>query len=134
MMIKISLHLTITCLIGAPIILFVAKLCGTAHGRIANKTNNLSAEASEIAEETIQIIRTVRSFGNEEEELKRFESTLQQSYKVSLIQAALSAVQRWFVDVRQKYHITLKFILKEYFRFFLVSTTLYEHRYVIIRC
>jgi ABC-type multidrug transport system fused ATPase/permease subunit len=99
MMIKISIHLTIACLIGAPLILFVGKICGNAHGRISEKVSNLSAEAFEIAEETIQTIRTVRSFGNEEEELKRFENTLQQSYTVSLIQAALTAAQRWFVDV-----------------------------------
>lgn len=99
MMIKLSVHLTIACLIGAPLILVVGKLCGNAHGRISEKVQNLSAEAYDIAEETIQTIRTVRSFGNEDEELKRFEDTLQQSYKISLIQAALSSAQRWFVDV-----------------------------------
>jgi ATP-binding cassette subfamily B (MDR/TAP) protein 9 len=99
MMIKLSVHLTIACLIGAPLILVVAKISGNAHRRISEKVQDLSAEASEIAEETIQTIRTVRSFGNEEEELKRFENILQQSYKVSLIQSALTAAQRWFVDV-----------------------------------
>lgn len=99
MMIKLSIHLTIACLIGAPLILIVAKISGNAHSRISEKVQNLSAEAFEIAEETIQTIRTVRSFGNEDEELKRFENTLQQSYQTSLIQAALTTAQRWFVDV-----------------------------------
>ncbi|CAM4797524.1 unnamed protein product [Rotaria magnacalcarata] len=101
MMIKLSIHLTIACLIGAPLILTVAKISGSAHGRISEKVQNLSAEAFEIAEETIQTIRTVRSFGNEDEELKRFENTLQQSYQVSLIQAALIAAQKWFVELAQ---------------------------------
>ncbi|CAF5213553.1 unnamed protein product, partial [Rotaria magnacalcarata] len=79
----------------------VAKISGSAHGRISEKVQNLSAEAFEIAEETIQTIRTVRSFGNEDEELKRFENTLQQSYQVSLIQAALIAAQKWFVELAQ---------------------------------
>jgi ABC-type multidrug transport system fused ATPase/permease subunit len=102
MMIKLSIHLTIACLIGAPLILIVGKICGNAHRRISEKVQNLSAEASEIAEETIQTIRTVRSFGNEDQELKRFEQILQQSYKLSLIQAALTSAQRWFVDVSDR--------------------------------
>ncbi|CAF0978548.1 unnamed protein product [Adineta steineri] len=101
MMIKLSFHLTIACIIGAPLILVVAKICGNMHRRISEKVQDLSAEASEIADETIQTIRTVRSFGNENEELKRFENTLQQSYKISLIQATLTAAQRWFVDLAQ---------------------------------
>jgi ATP-binding cassette, subfamily B (MDR/TAP), member 9 len=99
-MIKLSLHLTVACLVGAPLILIVAKLSGNAHRRISEKVQDLSAEASEIAEETIQTIRTVRSFGNEDGELKRFADILHQAYKASLIQAALSAGQKWFVEVR----------------------------------
>ena len=101
MLIKLSIHLTVACLIGAPLILLVAKVVGKAHGRLSEKVQNLSADALEIAEETIQTIRTVRSFGNEEEGIQRFESTLQQSYQTSLIQALLTAAQRWFVDVRK---------------------------------
>lgn len=99
MMIKLSLHLTVVCLIGAPLILIVAKISGNAHRRISERVQDLSADASEIAEETIQTIRTVRSFGNEDGELKRFTDVLQQSYKASLSQAALSAAQKWFVEV-----------------------------------
>lgn len=99
MMINLSLHLTIACLIGAPLILIVAKISGNAHRRISEQVQDLSADASEIAEETIQTIRTVRSFGNEDEELKRFANILQQAYRASLIQAALSAAQKWFVEV-----------------------------------
>jgi ABC-type multidrug transport system fused ATPase/permease subunit len=101
MMIKLSLHLTIACLIGAPLILIVAKISGNAHRRISEKVQDLSADASEIAEETIQTIRTVRSFGNEDGELKRFADILHLAYKASLIQAALSAAQKWFVEVRK---------------------------------
>ncbi|CAF0913314.1 unnamed protein product [Rotaria sp. Silwood1] len=101
MMIKLSIHLTIACLIGAPLILIVAKISGNAHGRIAAKVQDLSAEAFDIAEETIQTIRTVRSFGNEDEELKRFENTLRQSYQVSWIQALVTSAQKWFVDLAQ---------------------------------
>jgi ABC-type multidrug transport system fused ATPase/permease subunit len=108
MMIKLSIHLTIACLIGAPLILVVAKISGNMHRRIAEKVQDLSAEALEIADETIQTIRTVRSFGNEEEELKRFEKTLQQSYQLSLIQAALTAAQRWFVDVSNREYFWIK--------------------------
>jgi ABC-type multidrug transport system fused ATPase/permease subunit len=99
MMIKLSLHLTVACLIGAPLILIVAKISGNAHGRISEQVQDLTADASEIAEETIQTVRTVRSFGNEDGELKRFANILYRAYKVSLKQAALSAAQKWFVEV-----------------------------------
>ncbi|CAF2089551.1 unnamed protein product [Rotaria magnacalcarata] len=101
MMIKLSFHLTIACLIGAPLILIVTRISGNAHGRISEKVQDLSADASEIAEETIQTIRTVRSFGNEDGELKRFAGILKQAYKASLVQAALSAAQKWFVELAQ---------------------------------
>ena len=100
MMVKLSLHLTVACLVGAPLILIVAKISGNAHRRISEKVQDLSAEGSEIAEETIQTIRTVRSFGNEDAESKRFADILHQAYKASLTQAALSAGQKWFVEVR----------------------------------
>ncbi|CAF4972873.1 unnamed protein product, partial [Rotaria sp. Silwood1] len=101
MMIKLSWQLTTACLIGAPLILIVAKISGNAHRRISEKVQDLSADASEIAEEAIQTIRTVRSFGNEDGELKRFADILQQAYKASLMQAALSAAQKWFVELAQ---------------------------------
>ncbi|CAM4978415.1 unnamed protein product [Rotaria socialis] len=101
MMIKLSFHLTIACLIGAPLILIVTRISGNAQGRISEKVQDLSADASEIAEETIQTIRTVRSFGNEDGELKRFADILKQAYKASLVQAALSAAQKWFVELAQ---------------------------------
>jgi ABC-type multidrug transport system fused ATPase/permease subunit len=99
MMMKLSLNLTVACLIGAPLILIVAKISGNAHRRISEKVQDLSADGSEIAEETIQTIRTVRSFGNEDGELKRYADILQQAYKASWIQAAISAGQKWFVEV-----------------------------------
>jgi ABC-type multidrug transport system fused ATPase/permease subunit len=136
MMIKLSAHLTIACLIGAPLILIVAKISGNAHRRISEKVQDLSAEAFEIAEETIQTMRTVRSFGNEDEELKRFENILQQSYKISLIQAALTAAQKWFVEVSDLTIISLSrmIITHQILLIPLVSTTLYEYCYAIIWC
>jgi ABC-type multidrug transport system fused ATPase/permease subunit len=108
MMISLSIHLTIACLIGAPLILAVAKISGNAHSRISEKVQDLSAEAFEIAEETIQTIRTVRSFGNEDEELKRFENTLKQSYQISLVQSALTSAHKWFVEVRDSHRSSLE--------------------------
>jgi ABC-type multidrug transport system fused ATPase/permease subunit len=108
MMISLSIHLTIACLIGAPLILAVAKISGNAHSRISEKVQDLSAEAFEIAEETIQTIRTVRSFGNEDEELKRFENTLKQSYQISLVQSALTSAHKWFVEVRDSHGSSLE--------------------------
>lgn len=99
MMIKLSLHWTVACLIGAPLILIVAKISGNAHRRISERVQDLSADSSEVAEEAIQTVRTVRSFGNEDGESQRFAAILQQAYEASLIQAALSAGQKWFVEV-----------------------------------
>ena len=102
MMLKLSAQSTIACLIGAPCVLVVARLVGHAHGRISARLQDHSADAFNIAEETIQNIRTVRSFGNEDAEAKRFEKVLQRSYRISLIQAAPTAAQKWFVEVSSK--------------------------------
>lgn len=99
MMIKLSPHLTIACIVGAPLVLIVVKVTGSAYQRIAEKVQDLLADALEIAEETIQTIRTVRSFGNEDGELKRFTDILAKIYKTSVLQAALTAGQKWFVEV-----------------------------------
>lgn len=107
MMVRLSIHLTVACIIGAPLILVVARICGNIHRRVSERTQNLCGDASQIADETIQTIRTVRSFGNEKEELRRFDTTLQQSYQIAVIQAALSAAQRWFVDVSARGHACL---------------------------
>ena len=131
MMLKLSVHLTIACLIGAPCVLFVARLVGRAHGRISGRLQDFSAEAFNIAEETIQNIRTVRSFGNEEEELKRFEHVLQRSYRTSLIQAALSAAQKWFVEVSDRAADANPISMET--DLIAVSSTLYEYRDVILR-
>ena len=129
MMIKLSLHLTIACLVGAPLILIVAKISGNAHRRISEKVQYLSAEASEIAEETIQTVRTVRSFGNENGELKRFADILHQAYKASLVQAALSAAQKWFVEVSP-----IERIRQVVFLFHTVSATWNECCYAFLWC
>jgi ABC-type multidrug transport system fused ATPase/permease subunit len=104
MMLRLSATLTVACLIGAPCVLIVARLVGSAHGRISSRLQDFSAEAFNIAEETIQNIRTVRSFGKEKEESERFQNILQRSYRVSLIQAALTAAQKWFVEVSNIVH------------------------------
>ena len=127
MMIKLSIHLTIACLIGAPLILVVAKISGNAHGRISEKVQDLSAESSEIAEETIQTVRTVRSFGNEDGELKRFADILRQAYRASLIQAALSAGQKWFVEVGRHRSCARSSCSRS------VSSTRNECRHVVLR-
>ena len=94
--------MTIACLIGAPCVLVVGRLVGHAHGRISARLQDHSADAFNIAEETIQNIRTMRSFGNEDAEAKPFEKVLQRSYCILLIQAALTAVHKWFVEVSSK--------------------------------
>ena len=112
MMVKLSIHLTVACLIGAPLILVVAKLSGKAHRLISEKFQDLTGEAFEIAQETLQTIRTVRSFGNENGELQRFKIILQNSYRVSLIQAALNAAQKWFVEVSDAYSTLTRLICR----------------------
>ncbi|CAF4569064.1 unnamed protein product [Rotaria sp. Silwood2] len=67
MMMKLNIHLTIVCLIGAALILIVVKISSNAHRRISEKVQDSSAGTFEIAGETIQ---TIRSFRNDDEELK----------------------------------------------------------------
>lgn len=117
MMIKLSPHLTIACIVGAPLVLIVVKVTGSAYQRIAEKVQDLLADALEIAEETIQTIRTVRSFGNEDGELKRFTDILAKIYKTSVLQAALTAGQKWFVEVNIIHGILFFYREKKFFKF-----------------
>lgn len=98
-MFKLNLYLTLICVLGTPVILVVIKLSGNTSRRVSERVQNLTADASEVSEEAIQSIRTVRSFANESGELKRFTDILQQAYSALVAQAGLSAVQKWFVDV-----------------------------------
>ncbi|CAF2518390.1 unnamed protein product [Rotaria sp. Silwood2] len=67
MMMKLNIHLTIVCLIGAALSLIDVKISSNAHRRISEKVQDSSAGTFEIAGETIQ---TIRSFRNDDEELK----------------------------------------------------------------
>lgn len=98
-MFKLNVWLSLICVLGTPVILLVIKLSGNTNRRVSEKVQNLTADASEIAEETVTTIRTVRSFANENGELKRYTDTLQQAYGALVAQAGLSGVQKWFVDV-----------------------------------
>lgn len=100
MMFLLSPHLTIACLIGAPLILLVGKFVGNAHRRISEKIQSFTTDSLAIAQETIENIRTVRTFANQKHEFQRFQTLLEKSQKITFIQAVLTSAQRWFVDVR----------------------------------
>ncbi|CAF2962874.1 unnamed protein product [Rotaria sp. Silwood2] len=61
---KLNIHLTIARLISAPLILIVVQISRIDHERISEKVQDSSADTFEIAGET------VRSFGNDDEELE----------------------------------------------------------------
>ncbi|CAF0886563.1 unnamed protein product [Adineta ricciae] len=98
-MFKLNAYLTLICIVGTPVILVVIKLSGNTSRRVSEKVQNLTADSSEVSEEAIQSIRTVRSFANENGEIKRYTSILQQAYGALVAQAGLASVQKWFVDM-----------------------------------
>ena len=95
-MFKLNVYLTLICIVGTPVILVVIKLSGNTSRSVSEKVQNLTADSSEVSEEAIQSIRTVRSFANENGEIKRYTNILQQAYGALVAQAGLAAVQKWF--------------------------------------
>ncbi len=57
------------------------------------------ADSNHVAEETLSTIRTVRSFANEDGEIKRYNDTLHLFYKLKFKQAIVYSTYDWAVQV-----------------------------------
>ncbi|KAJ1704146.1 hypothetical protein LUZ63_003925 [Rhynchospora breviuscula] len=78
------------------------------HGRYQKKaaklTQEYTASANEVAQETLSLVRTVRVYGTEKQEFKRYDSWLEKLYNISLRQSM--AYGFWSLSFNYLYHST----------------------------
>ncbi|KAJ3678314.1 hypothetical protein LUZ60_002117 [Juncus effusus] len=78
------------------------------HGRYQKKaaklTQEYTASANEVAQETISLVRTVRVYGTEKQEFTRYDSWLDKLYNISLRQSV--AYGFWSLSFNYLYHST----------------------------
>lgn len=98
---KLSWQLSLICFIGAPIVFAVGEIYGKYYRGLSSKATKLLAESNDVATETLSTIRTVRSFANEEGELKRYCTTLKNMYKLRFKQAIIFSTYDWAVKLAQ---------------------------------
>ncbi|KAI9111464.1 hypothetical protein K1719_017154 [Acacia pycnantha] len=82
----------------------VLLLYGRYQKRAAKLIQDVTASANEVAQETFSLIRTVRVYGTEEEELGRYKSWLEKLADISLRQSA--AYGFWNFSFNNLYHST----------------------------
>lgn len=86
----ISWKLTLVMLAVVPVVILGARFYGERFRALSKSTQSALAEATEVAEESISNIRTVRSFARERYEASRYEVKLQQTFDLG-VQMALYA-------------------------------------------
>lgn len=82
MMVKTSPVLTLVALCTVPLIAAFACLYAVLIMKLSERYQSALAKASEVAQETLSAIRTVRSFAAEERELKRYDSSIMMAYLI----------------------------------------------------
>ena len=86
-MAKLSWKLTITTIVGTPILVMISEAFGEYFERITKMVQDSLALANEAAEESISSIRTVRSCAAESIEATRYSSRLHDTFKLKVKEA-----------------------------------------------
>ena len=79
--------MTIEQLATIPLVVIGAVCYGLALRRLAKKTQDALARASEVAEETISNMRTVKSFAKEKFEMERYYKEVDESYRLGKLKS-----------------------------------------------
>ena len=87
-----SWRLTLVMLVSVPIVMIGAAVYGRMLSKVSKKVQDALARASEIAEETIAGIRTVRVFDRELFEYRRYEDAVEESFELARYRSRLGAV------------------------------------------
>lgn len=96
---KLSWQLSLTCIIGAPIVFSMGKLFGNYYKKLSSKVQTSMAEANHVAEEALSTIRTVRSFANEDGEMHSYGSKLKNVLKYKVRQGFVFLFYDWSVKI-----------------------------------
>ncbi|ELT94942.1 hypothetical protein CAPTEDRAFT_6286 [Capitella teleta] len=94
-MVRLSWRLTVVTLIGLPIIMGVSSVYGQYYKKLSSSVQDSLAKANEVAEEVVSSMRTVRSFANESDEVKRYDIKLQVTKKLKMKEAFAYAGYIW---------------------------------------
>ena len=87
-----SWKLTLVMLVSVPLVMVGAAVYGRMLRKVSKKVQDALARASEIAEETIAGIRTVRAFDRELFESRRYEAAVEESFQLARYRSRLGAV------------------------------------------
>lgn len=98
---KLSWQLSLTCFIGAPVVLAVGKLYGAYYRKLSAKVQAYMAEANSVAEESLSTIRTVRSFANEDGEIRAYGYKLRHMLKYKIRQSLVYTTYDWAVKIAE---------------------------------
>jgi ABC-type multidrug transport system fused ATPase/permease subunit len=86
-----SVQLTIPILIGMPLIVGAAVLIGRRLRKLSTKTQDALATTSTIVEETLQSLQSVKSYVQEQHEIARYKSALDENVSLAIKGARLRA-------------------------------------------
>nr|QNH67875.1 ATP-binding cassette transporter subfamily B member 9 [Brachionus rotundiformis] len=98
---KLSWQLSLTCLIGAPIVFSVGKFYGDYYRRLSSRVQKCMADSNDVAEQALSTIRTVRSFANEDGEFSSYSFKLKDMLKLKIRQALMFTSYDWAVKIAE---------------------------------
>ncbi|XP_062841412.1 antigen peptide transporter 1 [Trichomycterus rosablanca] len=94
-MMLLSVRLSVFTILGLPVILIIPEFTGKFHQTHAVKVQASHAKANSVATETFSLIKTVRSFANEDGEVEKYRECLEHTYTLNKVEAAAYAVSSW---------------------------------------
>ncbi|XP_066579554.1 antigen peptide transporter 1 [Amia ocellicauda] len=94
-MLRLSGRLALFTALGLPLIWLVPEFSGKFYQSLSAKVQSSLAKANDVATETFSLIKTVRSFANEEGEARRYAERLEETYTHNKTEAAAYALSTW---------------------------------------
>eukprot|EP00735_Rhodelphis_limneticus_P010375 TRINITY_DN3110_c0_g1::TRINITY_DN3110_c0_g1_i1::g.3523::m.3523 TRINITY_DN3110_c0_g1::TRINITY_DN3110_c0_g1_i1::g.3523 ORF type:complete len:736 (+),score=195.13,sp/Q9NP78/ABCB9_HUMAN/41.68/0.0,ABC_membrane/PF00664.18/3.5e-57,ABC_tran/PF00005.22/2.4e-29,SMC_N/PF02463.14/1.5e-08,ABC_ATPase/PF09818.4/1.8e+03,ABC_ATPase/PF09818.4/0.0006,AAA_21/PF13304.1/30,AAA_21/PF13304.1/0.37,SbcCD_C/PF13558.1/0.07,DUF258/PF03193.11/0.021,AAA_16/PF13191.1/0.048,Zeta_toxin/PF06414.7/3e+03,Zeta_toxin/PF06414.7/0.22,Z len=88
-MLYLSWKLTIVTFVAVPVVVVLSKFYGDWYRNQAQQVQDEIAKANSVAEEVLSTMKTVRSFANEEGELRRYKMSLMAFYQLQLNEAKM---------------------------------------------
>ncbi|XP_068695391.1 ABC-type oligopeptide transporter ABCB9-like [Montipora foliosa] len=98
-MFKLSWKLSIVTLIGLPLVAFISDTFGDYYKKLSTQVQEATAKANEVAAEVVSSMKTVRSFANEDEEIRRFKSRQNDILKLQVKESFLYGGYRWCTEI-----------------------------------
>lgn len=91
-MFSLSWRLTLLSLLNMPLISIVQRVYDKYHQDLVKRVQDSIAASSDLAKEIVESVKTVQSFGAEEEEVKRYEESLRKTHVLQIQRDAVRAL------------------------------------------